>query len=102
MGAVSGQVSTTVIVHVTQPQDGVYMVNGAGRNERLRDEAAALDLARAIAEAAALKQAGASGAEQPVVTVHETVDAPEIEGSRTLIEARIVATATGRPGLARA
>jgi hypothetical protein len=67
----------------------------------MRDEAAALAKARAIAEAAAFETASLSGAEQPSVSTTEAVDAPEIEGSRKLIEARIIATASGRPRIAR-
>jgi N-methylhydantoinase A/oxoprolinase/acetone carboxylase beta subunit len=101
VGAVAGHVSASVTIFVTQPEEGVYMVNGAGHSHRMRDEAAALAKARAIAEAAAFETASLSGAEQPSVSTTEAVDAPEIEGSRKLIEARIIATASGRPRIAR-
>ena len=38
-----------------------------------------------------------NGAEDPVVRMVEQIDAPEIEGSRKLVEARFSATASGRP-----
>lgn len=47
-----------------------------------------------------MAQARLNGAVDLVVTVDEQVDAPEVEGSRKLIEARFVATATGRPRIA--
>ena len=47
-----------------------------------------------------MAQAKLNGAVDLVVAVDEQVDAPEVEGSRKLIEARFVATATGRPRIA--
>ena len=59
-----------------------------------------LALARERAVTAALQAAHASGAEEPAVAVTDAIDAPEIEGSRKLVEARFTATATGRPRIA--
>lgn len=100
VGAVVGQVRATVIVFVTTPEEGVYVVSGAGESVRLTNEANAFSLARERAVAAALQAAHASGADEPAVTVGETIDAPEIEGSRKLVEARFTVTATGRPRIA--
>jgi hypothetical protein len=60
----------------------------------------ALAAARERAKTAALAQANADGATNAVVTVSEELDAPEIEGSRKLVEARITAVAVGRPRIA--
>jgi hypothetical protein len=100
VGAVVGQVRNTVTVFVTQPEEGVFIVNGAGESVRLIDEAAAFSLAKERAMTAALHSARANGADEPVVTLAEAIDAPEVEGSRKLIEARFSATASGRPRIA--
>lgn len=100
VGAVVGQVRTAVTVFVTMPEDGVFIVNGAGESLRLIDEAKAFSLAKERAMTAALHAARANGAEEPVVTLSEDIDAPEVEGSRKLIEARFTATASGRPRIA--
>ncbi|HEV7245489.1 MAG TPA: hydantoinase/oxoprolinase family protein [Shinella sp.] len=100
VGAVVGQVRTVVTVFVTMPDEGIFIVNGAGESVRLIDEAAAFSLAKERAMTAALHAARANGADEPVVTLGEEIDAPEVEGSRKLVEARFTATASGRPRIA--
>ncbi|WP_136657724.1 hydantoinase/oxoprolinase family protein [Nitratireductor sp. XY-223] len=101
IGAVVGHVRSTVIVFVTTPQEDVFAVNGAGLSERFLNEDEAMDRARAIAETAAHDEALAAGADEPVVSLREIVKAPEIEGIRSLVEARVIATADGRPRIVR-
>ena len=101
IGAVVGQVRIIVDVFVSQPQEGLFAVNGAGLSERIVDKATALERGRAIAQAAALEQASAAGTADAVVHMVEAIDAPIIEDTRTLIEARITATANGRPRVTR-
>lgn len=100
IGAVVGQIRASITVFVTTPEEGVFIVGGAGESVRLIDEAAAFSLARERAIGAALHAAHLNGADEPAVTLSETIDAPEIEGSRKLVEARFQATATGRPRIA--
>ncbi|WP_368517027.1 hydantoinase/oxoprolinase N-terminal domain-containing protein [Rhizobium sp.] len=100
IGAVVGQVRTSVTVFITMPEDGIYVLNGAGESLRFTDEGHSFADARARAIEAATAQARLNGAVDLVVTLDEQVDAPEVEGSRKLIEARFVATATGRPRIA--
>lgn len=102
IGAVVGQVRSTATVFVTSPEEGVYFIAGGGETMRVVGEAQAFDQARERARLAASALAEASGAEDPVVSLHEEIDAPDIEGSRKLIEARFIATATGRPAIAAA
>jgi N-methylhydantoinase A/oxoprolinase/acetone carboxylase beta subunit len=97
IGAVAGEISQTVLVTVTSPEEGIYVISGGGKTERLFGEAETFDLARARAQGAAIEMAIASGADEPVVRLVEEIDAPEIEGSRKLVEARFTATAHGRP-----
>ncbi|TCR90275.1 hydantoinase/oxoprolinase family protein [Rhizobium sp. BK376] len=100
IGAVVGQVRATISVFVTMPEDGIYILSGAGEPIRLTDEERSFAVARERAEAAAIAQARLNGAEDPVVSVVEDIRAPEIEGNRKLIEARFTATASGRPRIA--
>jgi hypothetical protein len=100
VGAVVGQVRTSVTVFVTMPEDGIYVLNGAGESLRFTNEDRSFADARSRAIEAAMAQARLNGAVDLVVAVDEQVDAPEVEGSRKLIEARFVATATGRPRIA--
>ncbi len=100
VGAVVGQVRASAIVFVTMPEDGIYILNGAGESLRFTDENSSFADARARAVEAAMTQARLNGAVDLVVAVDEQVDAPEVEGSRKLIEARFIATASGRPRIA--
>ncbi|HEV7306399.1 hydantoinase/oxoprolinase family protein [Ensifer sp.] len=100
VGAVVGQVRATVTVFVTMPEEGIFVVNGAGVSERFLDQERAFDIARRRAEAMALEAARTNGAEDPASLLREEIDAPEVEGSRKLIEARFIASASGRPRIA--
>jgi N-methylhydantoinase A/oxoprolinase/acetone carboxylase beta subunit len=100
VGAVVGQVRTTVTVFVTTPEEGIFIVNGAGASERFVDQQEAFGVARRRAETMALESARANGAEEPAAVLREEIDAPEVEGSRKLIEARFIASASGRPRIA--
>ena len=100
VGAVVGQVRNAVTVFVTMPEEGIFIVGGAGESVRLVEEAEAFSMARERAMTAALHAARANGADEPAVTLAEEIDAPEVEGRRKLIEARFTATASGRPRIA--
>ncbi|TXH84040.1 MAG: hydantoinase/oxoprolinase family protein [Rhizobium sp.] len=100
VGAVVGQVRASAIVFVTMPEDGIYILNGAGESLRFTDEDRSFADARSRAIEAAMAQARLNGAVDLVVAVDEQVDAPEVEGNRKLIEARFMATASGRPRIA--
>ncbi|SFB54770.1 N-methylhydantoinase A/oxoprolinase/acetone carboxylase, beta subunit [Rhizobium sp. NFR07] len=101
IGAVVGQIRSVVVVTVTSPEDGLYVIAGAGETVSIAGETRALDLARDRATAAAREKAGQEGADDIILFLEEEISAPEVEGSRKLVEARIIATATGRPGVAR-
>lgn len=100
VGAVVGQVRETVTVFVTEPDEGRFAVNGAGAHEFFRERAEAFARARELAGAEAREAAIRSGADHPVVEHGEHIDMPEIEGLEKLVEARFVATASGRPRIA--
>ncbi|NTF70211.1 hydantoinase/oxoprolinase family protein [Rhizobium rhizogenes] len=100
IGAVVGHVRTSATVFVTMPEDGIYVLNGAGETLRFTDEEKSFSMARERSIAVAMAQARLNGAVDPVIAVDEQVDAPEVEGNRKLIEARFIATASGRPRIA--
>jgi len=102
VGAVVGQVRAAVTVTVTSPEDGRFVVAGAGENVMLAGEERALDAARVRALTKAAERARLEGADEVVTTLSEEIDAPQVEGSRKFIEARIIATATGRPRIVQA
>ena len=101
VGAVVGQVRSSVSITVGSPEEGLFIITGAGENERMTDEAVALERARTKATELARERAEGSGAVDVVIALKEEHDAPEIEGRRKLVEARITATASGRPRTAR-
>ena len=100
VGAVVGQVRASATVLVTMPEDGIYILSGAGENLRFTDEGMSFADARTRAVEAAMARARLNGAVDLVVAMDEQVDAPEVEGNRKLIEARFIATASGRPRIA--
>ncbi|KQY23878.1 hydantoinase/oxoprolinase family protein [Rhizobium sp. Root483D2] len=100
VGAIVGQVRASVTVFVTAPDEGIFIVNGAGPSSRFLDQDQAFAAARERAQVAALASARANGADEPVLVMREEIDAPEIEGSRKLVEARFTAIAIGRPRIA--
>jgi N-methylhydantoinase A/oxoprolinase/acetone carboxylase beta subunit len=97
VGAVVGQVRAVVMVTVTSPEEGRFILAGAGESLALVSETQALEAARNRARTMAMERARLEGADELAVSVSEEIDAPEVEGARRLIEARIIATATGRP-----
>jgi len=100
VGAVVGQVRETVTVFVTEPDEGRFMVNGAGEHQLFRSRAEAFARARDLAGTEARQAAIRSGADHPVVEHSEHIDMPVIEGLEKLIEARFIAAASGRPRIA--
>jgi N-methylhydantoinase A/oxoprolinase/acetone carboxylase beta subunit len=97
IGAVVGQIRVVATVTVTSPEDGIYVIAGAGDTVTVVGEAAALDVARDRAVTAARAKAAGEGAGDIFMSVEEDISAPEIEGARKLVEAKITAAATGRP-----
>ncbi len=101
IGAVVGQVSQSASGIVTSPAEGRYTAHLAGGLEHFASPEAALARLAAVLEAEALSRAVAAGAETATVTLREERRDAEIEGRRMFIEARLTATATGRPRIAR-
>lgn len=98
IGAVVGQVRSVVVVVVTSPGEGRYLVSGGADNlVVVGEEHDALTVARERARTKALEHAARDGTSNALVTMAEEVDRPEVEGFARLLEARIIATAVGRP-----
>jgi N-methylhydantoinase A/oxoprolinase/acetone carboxylase beta subunit len=99
LGAVVGQVRVSAEVTVTQPQPGLFRLSGNdGRDFASEEEALAVARDRAAAEArAGAMQAGADETETETATETRTAT---VDGQRLFVEARVAATASGRPRLA--
>ncbi|HLP67355.1 MAG TPA: hydantoinase/oxoprolinase family protein [Rhizobium sp.] len=100
VGAVVGQVQMSAEVVVTSPQEGLFIVSGCGDSLRLTEQEKAFAEARRRADTVVRQRVAANGASATLVVMEESVDAPEIEGRRRLIEARVIARAVGRPPVA--
>ena len=100
VGAVVGQMRETTTVFVTEPDEGCFVVNGAGEHHVFKERSDAFERARLLAATEARQAAIRSGADHPVVEHTEHIDMPVIEGLEKLVEARFIAIASGRPRVA--
>jgi N-methylhydantoinase A/oxoprolinase/acetone carboxylase beta subunit len=100
LGAVVGQVRVSAEAIVSQPQEGLFRVTGGAQVRDFAEEAAAMVLAQNIARDSAAARAEEAGAALFEIDVQADVRASVVEGRRMFIEARIVATASGRPRIA--
>jgi N-methylhydantoinase A/oxoprolinase/acetone carboxylase beta subunit len=100
LGAVVGQVRVSAEALVSQPEEGLFRLSCGEIMADFKEEepaiAAAAKEVRAIAAARAL-EAGTDNAEIDVATEFQV---STVEGRRMFVEARIVATASGRPRIA--
>jgi N-methylhydantoinase A/oxoprolinase/acetone carboxylase beta subunit len=102
VGAVVGQVRVRVEAFVTMPNEESFAVTGLAATARFHSERDALDYARNAVSAEAERRALKAGALGPAVSVSEEVVAPQSDGRRSFVEARVTAVATGRPRLVEA
>ena len=82
-------------VTVSQPGEGRFQVTGL--DTPFVDEQKAIEEAKAIVLERAKHLAQEAGADEIEVKVFEDIKRAEIESRDMLVEARIMATATGRP-----
>jgi N-methylhydantoinase A/oxoprolinase/acetone carboxylase beta subunit len=101
LGAVVGQVRVSAEAMVARPSDELFRVSAGAYRADFRDEGLAMDAARAQARGLAEARASEAGAEELQVELVEHLSAATVEGQRTFVEARVVATAFGRPRIAR-
>ena len=100
LGAVVGQVRMSATARVSQPEPGLFRVNSG---ETLNDydcEVEAMEAAEIHIRRLSVDLAERAGADQPRIEIINDIDVAEIDGERSFIEARLLATATGRPRIA--
>ena len=100
LGAVVGQVRVAVEAVVAQPSPGQFRVSAGGMLEDFATEEEALQAARGEALRLARARAEAAGAVDLRCDVETDIATAEIRGRRSFVEARVVATASGRPRIA--
>jgi N-methylhydantoinase A/oxoprolinase/acetone carboxylase beta subunit len=100
LGAVVGQVRVTAEALVSQPKEGLFRLTSGRTVKDFTDEDAALAAAEAGVRAAVAERAEAAGADTADVEIERDIKTATVEGQRSFIEARIVATAAGRPRIA--
>lgn len=98
VGAVVGQVSLTAKTTVSQPGEGYFAVTGL--DQPFPSEEAAMEAARAKAQEQVEQLAKDAGAQEIRVTVNVEDRRAQIEGRDVLVEAVVIALATGRPPIA--
>ena len=95
IGAVVGQISVRSEATVSQPGEGRFAVTGI--EQPFADEAKALAAAEALVRSKVAALAREAGAADVTIDVSEDIKRADFEGRDMLIEARLVATASGRP-----
>lgn len=100
IGAVAGQVSQRATGTVSSPAEGRYVAHLAEGLQSYASSEAALAALEAALVAEASSRARQAGAVDLRVTVDREVKEVEIEGRTMFIEARVTATASGRPRVA--
>ncbi|PZO73923.1 MAG: hydantoinase [Mesorhizobium amorphae] len=100
LGAVVGQVRVSVEANISQPVEGLFRVTVGSEVGDHRTEEDARAVAETAARRLAARGAEEAGADTAELAVAWTVDAATIEGQRTFVAARVIATASGRPRIA--
>ena len=100
IGAVAGQVSQRATGTVSSPAEGRYVAHLAEGLQSFGSSEAALSALEAALVAEASRRARQAGAVDLRLTVDREVKEVEIEGRTMFIEARVTATASGRPRVA--
>ncbi|MFN6057802.1 MAG: hydantoinase/oxoprolinase N-terminal domain-containing protein [Paracoccaceae bacterium] len=100
IGAVAGQVSQRVTGTVSSPAEGRFVAHLSDGLQVFSTAAAALAALEAALVSDASQRAREAGAVDLRVTVDREVKEVEIEGRTMFIEARVTATASGRPRVA--
>ena len=100
IGAVASEVRVKKSISVSSPDGGSsFSVLTSNGIRMFAEEEQALEQAANELKAQVLEMVAEAGATDPQLETDIQIDAPEIEGSRHFIEARILMTATGRPRL---
>lgn len=100
LGAVVGQVRVTAEANVGQPREGLFRVSAGNDVDDFYDEQTAIEHARDRVRRIAASRAEMAGAADAEIEVAVEISAATVEGQRSFVEARVVATAAGRPRVA--
>jgi N-methylhydantoinase A/oxoprolinase/acetone carboxylase beta subunit len=100
IGAVAGQVSQRAVGMVSSPAEGRFVVHLATGVEVFASSDTALSVLETALVAEASARAREAGAVDLRVTVDREIKEVEIEGRLMFIEAKLTATASGRPRVA--
>ncbi|WP_374646270.1 hydantoinase/oxoprolinase N-terminal domain-containing protein [Tabrizicola sp.] len=101
IGAVAGQVSQRATGTISSPAEGRYVTHLASGLQNFSTPEAALEALEAELVAEASQRAREAGAVDLRLVIDREVKDVEIEGRTMFIEARVSATASGRPRVAR-
>ncbi len=101
LGAVVGQVRVSAEATVSQPSEGIFRLSvGDDAPRDFSGEDEALAEAEARVRAIVSERALAAGTDAAEISVARDVKASTVEGRRMFVEARLTATASGRPRIA--
>ena len=100
IGAVAGQVSQRAVGLVSSPAEGRFVAHLADGLQAFASSNAALQALETALVADASARARDAGAVDLRITVERDIRQVEIEGRQMFIEARLTATASGRPRVA--
>ena len=100
IGAVAGQVSQRAVGLVSSPAEGRFVAHLADGLQAFSTSEAALQALETALIADASARARDAGAVDLRITVERDIKQVEIEGRQMFIEARLTATASGRPRVA--
>jgi N-methylhydantoinase A/oxoprolinase/acetone carboxylase beta subunit len=100
LGAVVGQVRVAVEALVSQPEEGVFRLSCGEIMVDFDEEEPAIAAAEKEAHAVAAARALEAGTDNAEIDVTTEFHVSTVEGRRMFVEARIVATASGRPRIA--
>ncbi|MBL8577957.1 MAG: hydantoinase/oxoprolinase family protein [Mesorhizobium sp.] len=101
LGAVVGQVRVSADATVSQPSEGVFRLSvGDDAPRDFGFEEQAISEAEARIRGIAAERALAAGTDTAEIDMERDIQATTVEGRRMFIEARLVATASGRPRIA--
>ncbi len=100
IGAVAGQVSQRVSGTVSSPAEGRFVAHLAEGLQTFATAEAALSAVETAVQAEATSRARAAGAVDLRLAIERDIREVEIEGRKMFIEAKVTATASGRPRVA--
>ncbi|MEZ5810444.1 MAG: hydantoinase/oxoprolinase family protein [Rhizobiaceae bacterium] len=100
VGAVAGRVRVSLTAVISQPREGLFRVSVGEEVRDFADEDAASEFAEERLRELVAARAVEAGTDAAVIGMRRDDKAATIEGRRMFVEARLVATASGRPRVA--